>query len=300
MDRAYGTSRQAVVRRNGLGPAGGDHAGSGPGGGGGRRTCGHRHALGGAARHSALHHPDHRRDRAAGAAGPGDERGGGGLGPGAVLLADPAEALGRRRDPARPLAALSGGRRAAVGRRCGTTAATGSPSTPSSSTASRWCSASNAIQGVGATGGVINYVTAPTPKSGQGWTGKVMAQTSFDDGVLDDSFGYKAAGPGGPRLRDLGLRGRRGLRGPRRLLRRRGPPHRHRRDPGRAAEFRQLVALRQGGGRSRRRAAPGGHGQPLRAGGGATTSSWSMETAPPACRRPRGRASSPACPPPPR
>ncbi|WP_421932117.1 TonB-dependent receptor [Phenylobacterium sp.] len=53
---------------------------------------------------------------------------------------------------------------------------------------------SNAIQGVGATGGVINYVTAPTPKSGQGWTGKVMAQTSFDDGVLDDSFGYKAAG----------------------------------------------------------------------------------------------------------
>lgn len=53
---------------------------------------------------------------------------------------------------------------------------------------------SNAIQGVGATGGVINYVTAPTPKSGQGWTGKVLAQTSFDDGNLDDSFSYKAAG----------------------------------------------------------------------------------------------------------
>ncbi|CAN5722958.1 TonB-dependent receptor [soil metagenome] len=53
---------------------------------------------------------------------------------------------------------------------------------------------SNAIQGVGATGGVINYVTAPTPKSGQGWTGKVLAQTSFDDGNLNDSLSYKAAG----------------------------------------------------------------------------------------------------------
>lgn len=53
---------------------------------------------------------------------------------------------------------------------------------------------SNAIQGVGATGGVINYVTAPTPKSEQGWAGKVLAQTSFDDGDLDDSFSYKAAG----------------------------------------------------------------------------------------------------------
>lgn len=53
---------------------------------------------------------------------------------------------------------------------------------------------SNAIQGVGATGGVVNYVTAPTPKSEQGWTGKVLAQTSFDDGNLDDSFSYKAAG----------------------------------------------------------------------------------------------------------
>lgn len=60
---------------------------------------------------------------------------------------------------------------------------------------------SNAIQGVGATGGVINYVTAPTPKAGQGWTGKAMVQTSFDDGVLGDSFGYKAAGLAG---RDLG------------------------------------------------------------------------------------------------
>ena len=60
---------------------------------------------------------------------------------------------------------------------------------------------SNAIQGVGATGGVINYVTVPTPKSEQGWTGKVLAQTSFDDGNLDDSFSYKTAGLVG---RDLG------------------------------------------------------------------------------------------------
>ncbi|MFN4178447.1 TonB-dependent receptor [Phenylobacterium sp.] len=53
---------------------------------------------------------------------------------------------------------------------------------------------SNAIQGIGATGGVVNYVTAPTPREADGWAGKVMAQTTFDDEGEGDSFGYKAAG----------------------------------------------------------------------------------------------------------
>jgi iron complex outermembrane recepter protein len=53
---------------------------------------------------------------------------------------------------------------------------------------------SNAIQGIGATGGVINYVTAGTPEEDEGWTGRVLGQTSFDGGMQSDSFGYKAAG----------------------------------------------------------------------------------------------------------
>jgi iron complex outermembrane receptor protein len=53
---------------------------------------------------------------------------------------------------------------------------------------------SNAIQGIGATGGVINYVTTPTPEESEGWAGKVMGQTTFDDSGEGDSLGYKAAG----------------------------------------------------------------------------------------------------------
>lgn len=52
----------------------------------------------------------------------------------------------------------------------------------------------NAIQGIGATGGVINYVTAPTPTEDEGWAGKAMGQTTFDDEGEGDSFGYKVAG----------------------------------------------------------------------------------------------------------
>lgn len=52
----------------------------------------------------------------------------------------------------------------------------------------------NAIQGIGATGGVINYVTAPTPEESDGWAGKVMGQTTFDDSGEGDSLGYKVAG----------------------------------------------------------------------------------------------------------
>lgn len=60
---------------------------------------------------------------------------------------------------------------------------------------------SNAIQGIGATGGVVNYVTVPTPDEADGWSGKVLAQTSFDDSVVGDSLGWKTAALGG---RDFG------------------------------------------------------------------------------------------------
>lgn len=61
---------------------------------------------------------------------------------------------------------------------------------------------SNAIQGIGATGGVVNYVTVPTPGEAAGWTGKVMGQTTFDDSGEGDSLGYKLAGIAG---RDFGV-----------------------------------------------------------------------------------------------
>lgn len=60
---------------------------------------------------------------------------------------------------------------------------------------------SSAIQGIGATGGVVNYVTTATPKLEEGWAGKAMAQTTFDDGMVGDSLGWKTAGLVG---RDMG------------------------------------------------------------------------------------------------
>ncbi len=51
----------------------------------------------------------------------------------------------------------------------------------------------NAIQGIGATGGVINYVTAPTPKEAEGFTGRVLAQASADPDRFGDSMGWKTA-----------------------------------------------------------------------------------------------------------
>ena len=53
---------------------------------------------------------------------------------------------------------------------------------------------SNAIQGVGATGGVVNYVTAAPPAEGAGPAGRVQAATTFDDSVFGDSVGGKLAG----------------------------------------------------------------------------------------------------------
>lgn len=60
---------------------------------------------------------------------------------------------------------------------------------------------SNAIQGIGATGGVVNYVTAAPGRNADGWTGRLLAQTSFDESVLGDSLGWKLAGITG---RDFG------------------------------------------------------------------------------------------------
>lgn len=53
---------------------------------------------------------------------------------------------------------------------------------------------SNAIQGVGATGGVVNYVTAAPPAEGAGPSGRVQAMTTVDDSVFGDSVGGKLAG----------------------------------------------------------------------------------------------------------
>lgn len=53
---------------------------------------------------------------------------------------------------------------------------------------------SNAIQGIGATGGVVNYVTIPAPRPGDGWTGATVLQSSADGSFDDDGLGYKLGG----------------------------------------------------------------------------------------------------------
>ncbi len=60
---------------------------------------------------------------------------------------------------------------------------------------------SNAIQGIGATGGVVNYVTAAPPAEGAGWTGRVLTQFSTAD-EFGDSMSYRLAGRAG---RDFGI-----------------------------------------------------------------------------------------------
>lgn len=61
---------------------------------------------------------------------------------------------------------------------------------------------SNAIQGIGATGGVVNYVTARKPSEGEGLTGRMMAQVTTDDEIQGDGVGAKVAAIGG---RDFGV-----------------------------------------------------------------------------------------------
>jgi len=53
---------------------------------------------------------------------------------------------------------------------------------------------SNAIQGVGATGGVINYKTASAPKKEGVWAGKALAQYSAGSEFQGDADGYRIAG----------------------------------------------------------------------------------------------------------
>ncbi|HEY0600545.1 TonB-dependent receptor [Brevundimonas sp.] len=64
---------------------------------------------------------------------------------------------------------------------------------------------SNAIQGVGATGGVVNYVTASKPSENAGLTGRMMAQVTTDDEVQGDGVGYKLAAIGGQDFGTLDL-----------------------------------------------------------------------------------------------
>lgn len=52
---------------------------------------------------------------------------------------------------------------------------------------------SNALQGIGATGGVINQVTVGAPKA-DGWSGRVLVQGTAEDGLPSDGLGAKLAG----------------------------------------------------------------------------------------------------------
>lgn len=55
----------------------------------------------------------------------------------------------------------------------------------------------NAIQGVGATGGVINYVTIEAPRDGQ-WLNRITVELTTDD-FEDDGFHYRLSGVSGRR-----------------------------------------------------------------------------------------------------
>jgi len=56
----------------------------------------------------------------------------------------------------------------------------------------------NAIQGVGATGGVINYVTVAAPRSGE-WLNRFTAEVTSDD-FSQDGFHYRLSGLAGRRV----------------------------------------------------------------------------------------------------
>ncbi|MFT3976164.1 MAG: TonB-dependent receptor [Sphingomonas bacterium] len=52
---------------------------------------------------------------------------------------------------------------------------------------------SNALQGIGGAGGIVNQVTVGAPKQ-EGWSGRVLLQGTADDGFHSDGIGGKAAG----------------------------------------------------------------------------------------------------------
>ncbi|MBU1375380.1 MAG: TonB-dependent receptor [Alphaproteobacteria bacterium] len=54
---------------------------------------------------------------------------------------------------------------------------------------------SNALQGIGGTGGIVNQVTVGAPKD-EGFSGRTLLQTLADNGFHGDGAGYKAAGLG--------------------------------------------------------------------------------------------------------
>jgi iron complex outermembrane receptor protein len=54
---------------------------------------------------------------------------------------------------------------------------------------------SNALQGIGGTGGIVNQVTVGAPKA-EGFSGRTLLQTTADNGFHGDGAGYKAAGLG--------------------------------------------------------------------------------------------------------
>src|SRR5690606_19400287 len=52
---------------------------------------------------------------------------------------------------------------------------------------------SDALQGIGGTGGIINQVTVGAPRT-DGLSGRALLQTTADDGFRGDGFGGKTAG----------------------------------------------------------------------------------------------------------
>lgn len=60
---------------------------------------------------------------------------------------------------------------------------------------------SNAIQGIGATGGVVNYVTVPAPRREGAWEGRLLAQISAANEFQGDGYGYRLGARAG---RDFG------------------------------------------------------------------------------------------------
>jgi iron complex outermembrane receptor protein len=54
---------------------------------------------------------------------------------------------------------------------------------------------SNALQGIGGTGGIVNQVTVGAPRT-EGFSGRTLLQTLADNGLHGDGAGYKAAGLG--------------------------------------------------------------------------------------------------------
>lgn len=61
---------------------------------------------------------------------------------------------------------------------------------------------SNAIQGIGATGGVVNYVTVAAPAEEDVWTGKLLAQISAANDFQGDGYEYRTGAVAG---RDFGV-----------------------------------------------------------------------------------------------